>query len=141
MPKSGFSKLKTSDTPLYGPRGVLLCGFSAQAQSKFSSLLDMLGLSTLPLIWASKDAAQETVGELMKREHGHGAGVSSDLPRAIIVSGIKEKELHQLMSGCRKAGMKQALWATLTPTSEKWHLARLLDELVAERESLSNNRR
>jgi hypothetical protein len=62
----------------------------------------------------------------MDEPDGFGGGTASDLPRAVIVAGISEKELHLLMSGCRKAQMQQALWATLTPTSTDWALKDLL---------------
>ncbi len=140
MSKTGFAKVKTSDTPLFGPRALLLCGFSAGAQSKFASLLSMLGLSDLPLIWASETQSEEPMGELFQHGNEFGAGHASSLPRAIIVAGIREKELHRLMSGCRKTGMKQALWATLTPTSAKWSLERLLAKLQAERQALSTKK-
>jgi len=62
-----------------------------------------------------------------------GLGASSDLPRAVIVSGIQEKQLHALMALCRKTGMQPDLWAVLTPISEKWTLQALLSELQAEK--------
>jgi hypothetical protein len=42
------------------------------------------------------------------------------------------------MSGCRKSGMQQPLWATLTPTSETWLIRDLLKELAAERAAMKN---
>ena len=42
------------------------------------------------------------------------------------------------MAVCRNAGMRQALWATLTPMSETWMLKDLLAELSAEKEALKN---
>jgi hypothetical protein len=45
------------------------------------------------------------------------------------------------MSGCRKAKMQQALWATLTPTSTDWTLKDLLAELDAERQALAKRSR
>ena len=52
-----------------------------------------------------------------------------------------EKELIALMTVCRKTGMKDSLWATLTPTSETWTLRQLLSELAAEREALSKRKK
>ena len=140
MPKSGFTKIDQSDALIYGPRALLLCGFGIKAQSKFTALLNMLGLSALPLIWASEDQAGNLLEELFQRKDGFGAGVGSQLPRAIIVAGIQEKELHRLMSGCRKAGMGKALWATLTPTSAKWPLSQLITELQAEHRAMSKRK-
>ena len=56
------------------------------------------------------------------------------------MAGISENELHRLMTVCKKAGMRNALWAALTPTSETWTLAALLAELSAERRQMQPKR-
>ena len=137
MTDAGFEKIGQTAKRLYGEQKLLLCGFPPAAQPKFKSLIGMIGLDHLPLVWVGTDDAGETVGNLMQRSDGSGEGAASDVPRAIIVAGIEEAELHQLMSGCRQAGMKQALWATLTPTSEGWPLNKLLEELSAERRAMA----
>ena len=137
MPQPGFKKVQQSDDCLYGPRKLLLCGFTIEAQPKFESLLAMLGISGLPLVWLSEADSDEKIGNLVESPHGTGAGQSSSLPRAIIVSGITQNELHLLMTGCRQAGMKAALWAALTPTSAGWRLQHLLAELAAERKAMA----
>jgi hypothetical protein len=136
MTDGEFQKVSRSDEALYGPRMLLLCGFTADAQSKFITLLGMIGLPELPLVWVTEDQADLSLGELVKLDNGKGAGVSSQLRRAVIMSGITQNELHLIMSGCRQAGMKQALWATLTPTSETWTLQSLLKELAAEQKAM-----
>ena len=137
MAQPGFKKVQRSDDCLYGPRKLLLCGFTTEAQPKFESLLAMLGISGLPLVWLSEADSDEKIGNLVESPHGTGAGQSSSLPRAIIVSGITQNELHLLMTGCRQAGMKAALWAALTPTSAGWRLQHLLAELAAERKAMA----
>jgi hypothetical protein len=136
MTDDGFQKVDQSDNLLYGPRKLLLCGFAAEAQPKFIALLDMIALSSIPLVWVTQDQADIHVGELVQLEDGAGTGASSELPRAIIVSGISQNELHTLMAGCRKSGMQQPLWATLTPTSESWPIQNLLKELAAEHRAM-----
>jgi hypothetical protein len=96
----------------------------------------MIGLTELPLVWVTEDQADIQVGNLIQLEDGSGTGQGSALPRAIIMSGITQKELHILMSGCRQSGMQQPLWATLTPTSEIWPIKDLLKELAAEHEAM-----
>ena len=83
----------------------------------------------------------QTLSTLLELPDGTGCGHDSTLSRAVIVSGITENQLHSLMSVCRKSGMKQALWAALTPTSETWTLDGLLDELNKERKALSGRKR
>ncbi|MEA3231196.1 MAG: DUF3783 domain-containing protein [Thermodesulfobacteriota bacterium] len=133
-----FEKVTASDKPMYGPRKLLLCGFPADAQPKFKTLLKMIGLSDLPVVWAAPEQARLCLADLLGLADGAGEGVSSLLPRAIIVSGIAEKELHALMDACRQTGMKAALWAAITPTSETWTLAQLLTELEAERTAMKD---
>ena len=136
MPDAKFEKMTTSDKALYGPCKLLLCGFPAGAQAKLNTVLDMAGLNAVPRVWVSRDQAEILLSDLFHLPDREGQGVSSDLPRGIIVAGITEKELIRLMTVCRKTGMKSALWATLTPTSENWTLAELLAELSAERRAL-----
>ncbi len=141
MTDAEFQKVTQSDKLLYGPRKLLLCGFPADAQSKFITLLKTIGLSEVPMVWVTEDQADIPVAELVELEDGAGAGTSSQLPRAIIMSGITQNELHLLMAGCRKSGMQQPLWATLTPTSETWALQRLLEELAAERRAMQQEKK
>ena len=96
----------------------------------------MAGLQKVPLVWAQDNQLETRLSELAALPSGAGSGESSTLPRAIIVAGITERQLQALMAVCRKTGMQQALWATLTPTSETWLLKDLLAELAAEREAL-----
>ena len=136
MADDGFQKVDQSDNMLHGPRKLLLCGFAAEVQPKFITLLDMIGLASIPLVWVTQDQADIHVGELVQLDDGAGTGASSELPRAIIMSGISQNELHILMAGCRKSGMQQPLWATLTPTSEAWPIQNLLKELAAEHRAM-----
>jgi hypothetical protein len=136
MTDATFEKVTLSDKPLYGPEKLIVCGFSADTQPKFEMVLDMAGLKQVPLVWALEHQADTRLFELAALPPGAGRGESSTLPRAIIVAGITERQLQTLMAVCRKTGMKQALWATLTPTSEAWLLKDLLAELTAERKAL-----
>jgi hypothetical protein len=136
MADAKFEKMTTSDNALYGPSKLLLCGFPAGAQAKLNTVFGMAGLNAVPRVWVSRDQTEMLLSDLFHLPDGEGQGISSDLPRAIIVAGITEKELIRLMAVCRKTGMKSALWATLTPTSENWTLADLLAELSAERRAL-----
>ena len=138
--KDGFEKIERSKQCLYGPRKLLLCGFSAPAQAKFKELLALLDLNELPLIWAAEAEAEKLLGELFAKADGSGEGKGSELPRAIVAAGIAQQKLHLLMNGCRQAGMRKSLWAVLTPTSEKWPLSQLLTALAAEAKAMAEKR-
>ena len=139
MTDGTFEKVRHSDSRLYGPEKLLLCGFPAPAQPKFMAVLEMAGLDATPVVWVDEPLATQPVSALLDLPPGSGTGNASTLPRAIVVSGITENQLHTLMAICRQAGMQQALWAVLTPVSEKWPLSQLLAELTAERKALSKS--
>jgi hypothetical protein len=140
MAHAKFEKVGQTDKPLYGPRKLLLCGFPAGAQPKFEAVLKMVGLTAVPKRWIDKASADQLIKDLLALDDETGAGVSSALPRAIIVGGLTEKELMRLMAVCKKTGMANALWATLTPTSENWTVKQLLAELAAERKEMQKRR-
>ncbi|MBI9085011.1 MAG: DUF3783 domain-containing protein [Desulfobacterales bacterium] len=128
----------SSEKRLYGPRKLLLCGFSSESQDKMGVFLEMIGMADIDRVWALPGDGEKTVGELMGLSNDTGRGIDSGLPRAVIMAGITEKELHLLVDSCRRAGMRQTLFATLTPVSEKWSLGDLLRELGCEREALAD---
>ena len=137
MVDATFEKVTTSDKPLYGPRKLLLCGFPAAAQPKFETVLDMVGLGEVPKIWVPDNQGTMTLSALLQLPDKSGASVSSSLSRAIVVAGISQNELISLMTACKKAGMMNALWATLTPVSESWSIQQLIAELAAERKAMT----
>ena len=141
MTDAKFEKVSRTDQPLYGPRKLLLCGFSQSVQPNFNKLLELIGLSEIPKVWVTNNQADIQVCELLKLEDCSGWGVSSELPRAIIMAGITQNEMHGLMTGCRQSKMKQTLWATLTPTSETWTIQSLLSELAAEHKAMQKRKR
>jgi dihydroorotase-like cyclic amidohydrolase len=100
--------------------------------------------SFLPTIITSPlekiEQAQHTLADILALPDGSGAGVSSTLPRAVIVSGLTEAQLISLMNVCKKSGMQPALWACLTPVSETWPLQQLLTELARERQALQKKK-
>ncbi len=135
---SDFQKLSRSDRRLYGRPKILLCGFAADLHPAVTRILEMAGLDEIDAIWVHREMAGRSLAELIDLPHGSGHAVTSDLPRAVIVSGITEKQLHQFMAVVRASGMQPPLWATLTPHSEKWTVTALLAALAEERERLRN---
>ena len=140
MSDGGFEKVTASDEPMYGPRKLLICGFSAEIQPHVVKLLELLKLSDIPRIWATAEHAGSLISDVLALEDNTGFGVTSELPRAIIMCGLTQNELHRLMSGSREAGMKSPLWATLTPISETWTVQDLLKELMAEHQAMQNRK-
>ena len=117
MSEGGFEKVSPSDKPMYGPRKLLICGFSVEIQPHVAKLLEIIKLSDIPRIWVTEEQAAIPISDVLALADNTGWGESSGLPRAIIMCGLTRNELHLLMTGSREAGMKPPLWATLTPSS------------------------
>ena len=131
-----FRRVTQSPQPLYGPRRLVICGFTPAGQTVLDEVLASTALTDLPTIYAATADLESALAALLTRASGSGRGEASHMPAAIIMAGITEDELHQLISHYRQAGLPRPLWATLTPTSEKWTLRQLLQELSAERAAL-----
>jgi len=135
---SGFSKVGASAKKrLYGPRAVLACGYAVAEQDALLGMLERFRLVDLPALFATAADADRTLGAIVAEAPGHGRGEDSPLPRAVILSGVTEKELSTIMAAWKHLGLPPQNWATLTPTSEGWTLLDLLAELDLERLALS----
>jgi len=130
-----FQKVARTEKAMYGPRKVLVCGYRPEEQRDFLSLLDQVDLSDLPVVFLAEGQLASTLGELLALDDRSGLGQAPGGRRAVVLSGITEKELHIVISAYRSHRLPEQLWATLTPTSEGWPVSRLLDELAAEREA------
>jgi len=138
MCPSGFSKVGMSAKKrLYGPRAVLACGYTAAEQDALLGMMERFRLNDLPALFATAADADRTVGEILASAPNHGRGEDSPLPRAVILSGVTEKELSTIMAAWKHLGLPPQNWATLTPASEGWTLLELLAELDLERLALS----
>jgi hypothetical protein len=135
MSDGDFHAVGTSDERMFGPRKIIVCGFSLEDQAAFREMAAAVGLADMPLVFAGDGQAAATLGEIVGMADGKGFGEASELERAVILSGLTEKELHQVMAGYRALGRPGPLWATLTESSIDWPLSALLKELAAEREA------
>jgi hypothetical protein len=138
--KSTFEKVTRSEKLFFGPRKLLLCGFTAESQEKFNTVLGMVGLADVTKVWVTTQQGSTPLADLLELPDGSGSGAASALARAVIVAGITEAQLISLMTVCKKSGMQQPMWAVLTPVSEKWTVSQLLTELAREREALQKRK-
>ncbi len=139
MPSARFSKIGAdAKKRLYGPRGLLVCGYAAAEQQPFLDMLVRFSLADIPVVFATAAEMDHTVGEALTLPAGHGQDADSPLPRAVVLSGVTEKELSTIMAAWKHLGLPRQNWASLTPTSEGWPLVDLLTELDMERVALSS---
>lgn len=132
--------VKATDRVLYGPRRTLVCGYAQADQLALLAMMERFGFGDVPTVFAGSNEAGKTLAEILDLPDGHGRGQDSDLPRAVILAGIKEKELHAFMAAWKHLGLPPQFWACLTPTSETWTLTALLAELERERQALAARR-
>lgn len=135
MTDGDFEAVGTSDERMFGPRKIIVCGFSVDDQKAFREMAAAVGMAGMPMVFAGADTAKATLGDIVEMPDGTGYGQASELERAVILSGLMEKELHAIMAGYRGIGLPGPLWATLTENSVGWPLSELLKELAAEREA------
>lgn len=117
---------------MYGPRGLLVCGYPEEERDMFLKFVLKIKMDDVPVIFAVNDDVGKTPGDLFTHKHKAGITGPSELPRAVIMSGLSRNELHTIMNEYRTAGFIKQIWASMTPTSETWTLKALLIELLAE---------
>ena len=125
---------------MYGTRGILVCGYSLSEQPLFMSFMEQTGFQDLGVIFVTTNQSTKTLKELLALPDSSGQGETSDMRRAIVMSGFTQKELHKLMAAYRFAELPSQLWATLTPTSENWSVTNLLEELAAESDAIKKQK-
>jgi hypothetical protein len=140
MNEGTFYKMASSEKRMYGPKGLVICGFPPAEHAPLADALDQIGFSDRPLIFAVEKDSTKTLKEVLSAEDRSGMGYSSTLHRAIIMSGFLQSEVHTLMTAFRQAGLPRQLWATVTPVSENWTLAALLTELAQEDRAMQQKR-
>jgi len=133
MSEGTFKKVGESTEPMYGARAILVCGFTPLEQENVMKLMDNIQLTDVPVIFATAADTDKHLGELLTRPDQSERNSDCDNERAVIMSGITERELQQILSSYKESGLPRPLWASLTPFSENWTLSALLDELKQER--------
>lgn len=140
MSEGTFKKVGVSDERMYGPRAMLVCGFSPPEQETVMGLLESIDLAEVPVIFATDADTGSCLCELLSLPHRSGLNTDCDIDRAVVLSGITEGELQKILSSYRGSGLPRPLWATLTPFSEDWALSALLEELKKERMAMEGRR-
>lgn len=140
MSEGTFKKIGESAEPMYGPRAILVCGFTPSEQKTMIKLLDAIELLDAPVIFATDADTEICLCKLLTLPNQTGQDTNSDIERAVVLSGITERELQQVLSSYKGAGLPRPLWATLTPFSENWTLSTLLEELKNERIAMEKGR-
>jgi len=136
MSNGNFQAVGNSDKRMFGPRKIIICGFSATDQNDFKKMTAALGMNDISVISVGTGQAAATLGEVVDMPDGTEHAEASELDRTVILSGLTENELGDVMLGYRRLGQPRVLWAALTESSIEWTLSALIETLAAEREAL-----
>ena len=132
MSNDTFTKIGKTQKILFGPRAVLVCGYSSEDQQAIMEYIKMLKIEAISVIFATTQNAGTQLKALLSQPDQTGRDMPSNMDPAIILSGVAEKELHLIISSFKTTGLSRPLWATLTPISQNWPLAALIAELKKE---------
>lgn len=130
--------LEMNDTPLYGPKGLLVCGLDEDQASQLEHLIKAMNWQEVPIAYAGIVDINTPVKELFEtkpQNQGPMGGV------AVIMGGLTGKQLHQIMAAWRVVELPPCLWATLQEESSAWPLASLLKHLATEHQQMMEARK
>jgi hypothetical protein len=138
MPKAEttFRPVGHSEGRMHGATAVLASGFSATEQQVLRAMMDAAGLQDVGIVAITAASLPLTLAVLAALPAGANAGETAELPRAVVMSGLTERQLHALMDSYRQSGLPRPLWASVTPSSAGWTIKYLLVELLKEREAM-----
>ena len=109
MSEGEFQKVTQSSERMYGPKGIIFCGFSAMEHEPLVNALSQIGFGDRPLIFATHADIEKNITDVLASADRSGMGESAEMPRAIIMSGSTQKEVHTLMTAFKEAGLPPAL--------------------------------
>ncbi|KUJ95776.1 MAG: hypothetical protein PWR24_1284 [Desulfonauticus sp.] len=127
--KGQMSKISKGEKKVFGPAKALVCGFAPAKLPQLSQFFQEFGLQTLGVGLKHKS---ELIKDIVNQENLDLTDTEK-LPPAVILGGIKEKDLHLLLQKWPSLGLGQPLFAVYTPHSWEWTLAYLLKHLLEER--------
>ena len=88
MSDGEFQKIQESDERMYGPKGILVCGYPPAEHRFFALFMDKAGFSDRPIIFPTTEDAGRTLNVLLGLTTGSGIGEPTDLPRAVIMFSL-----------------------------------------------------
>ena len=131
-----FKAVGDSDERLHGHPAIIVAGHPAAEQETVKGLLTTLDMSDVALIVVTTETLDTSLAELSQLADGAGLGQEAHLPRAAIMSGLTERQLHAVMKGYGTTGLARPIWASVTPTNSSWPVKAMLVELLKEQEAL-----
>ncbi len=120
---------------------VLTYGMDIADRRRLSDVLKRLSLTEYPI---QPNQIGQTVGYLaglpgfseVKTDHIP----SLECPGILCMCGLSNQQVDQLLAALREAAISIPLKAVLTPTNQKWHFYKLMEELKKERTAFAQQK-
>jgi hypothetical protein len=87
-----YDQIGASGKPMYGPRGMVVSGMTAEEQEAVCALVRAGGMEQLPIIFVTDELMEKTLKEVLNLQNHHGKGQPPSTRRTIIMSGFLELE-------------------------------------------------
>lgn len=82
--KGRFTKIEKSKKSMYGPKGLLVCGYHEEERTDFLNLVDEAGLAGIWVFFASSHDLGTSVGGILTHKNKAGFVGTSNMPRALV---------------------------------------------------------
>lgn len=130
-----FKKISKKNSKMYGKYKVLVCGFNKIEKNEFIKLIKTFKVKP-PIVFVGSNDTELKIVDLLLKNDGYGFEETSEMPKAVIMSGFYESQLHELLRLYKETNLERPLWASVTPISENWKLKDLLSELQSEHDMM-----
>lgn len=139
MTEDTFRELGDGSRSIPGPSAVLLCGFVVAEAMEVRALLDRAGIQTDRVILCSEGMLRKSLREALEAPGSEEPVPPDRLPRVMIFSGMKERQIGLFLDTFRSSGLPRPIFATATD----WNLQRpvrdVLLDLLKEHRALSGS--
>ncbi len=138
--ESGMSMRKMDNSGLLpGPKAILISGFSDEDAVRVRHFLAELD-EDVPIIRLTPSMLTKRLEQALRITESTEIPLrETDIPRAMIISGISLELLHSILDTLRDSGFNRPMMATSTETSLEFTVKELLLHLMDEMQALKRN--
>jgi hypothetical protein len=135
-----FREFDQDEKGAFGPRSVLLCGFSVEETAKICDLLKVAGAPGHRVILCTDAMIGKSVEEALETTDVSDPLPSERLPRVMVLSGLAGQQVRALIDSYAATGLRRPIFAVSTPSNLGFSLRDLLVELLKEHQAMTQRR-
>ncbi len=129
-----FKSVSDNDhAKFFGDRALIISGYQQDEINIIKQYTNKV-LGNVKLCFISEKNYQNKIEEIIQSEEQQE---NFEYQKAIILGGIKQKELHYFISNFKYTKLARPLFAAMTEHNAKWNFSDLVEELAKEREEIS----